>query len=147
LIAAAGMAMWHQAAAAPTRAEWSPASAEQLAVPRDSLALANAAREVRDGNPFRHDRRPASARFDPFPAPPNLRPAPAAPPKPVLSLVGVVGGPPWRAIIEGLPGRSGAVVLGTGDTAGGLRLTAVTADSVRIIGLDTAWILTMQGRP
>jgi hypothetical protein len=69
---------------------------------------------------------------------------PTRPPAPMLVLRGIVGGPPWEAVIDGVPGRHGAVVVRAGDVLGGtseLRVRRVGADGVTITGRDSTWRL------
>lgn len=64
-------------------------------------------------------------------------------PRPVLSLRGVLWGARPAAILEGVPGTSGQVVLVAGDTVGGLRVKAILPASVTIAGRDTVWVLVL----
>jgi hypothetical protein len=59
-------------------------------------------------------------------------------------LRGIIGGPPWSAILEGIPGREGSVVLRRGDTIAALRVRAVRRDTVVVEGADTTWRLTVK---
>jgi hypothetical protein len=113
----------------------------------DSVELAAAADSVRDRDPFRWERQPASVRFNPWePAAPRIAAVPTAPSKPVLSLVGIVGGPPWTALLEGVPERAAGVLLRLGEQTGGIRLEEVRGDTARFSGFDTTWVLTRRGR-
>ncbi|MBX6330548.1 MAG: hypothetical protein IRY91_01740, partial [Gemmatimonadaceae bacterium] len=71
-------------------------------------------------------------------------PPPPAPPKPALALAGLVGGPPWAALLDGVPGRDGTVLVHVGDTLGPLRVRSVSAAGVTISGMDTTWHLTLK---
>ena len=110
---------------------------------RDSIALAGAV--LVRGNPFRFDRKPSAVPYQPelegAPPPP---PAAPKPPKPVLVLRGIVGGPPWDAMVEGIPDRQGPVLVRRGDTLGGLTIRAIRRDTVIIQGADTTWRLTIK---
>lgn len=67
------------------------------------------------------------------------------PVRPALVLKGVVGTAPlWRAIVDGLPGRSGSALVQQGDTIGDLRVRRLTADTLVIQGADTTWRLTVR---
>lgn len=116
--------------------------------------LAEAARAVAAGNPFRLDRAPAPIGFARPGGPggpgfgPGMMPdfpsyAPPSPPRPPLSVSGIVG-PPWRAVIEGIPGREGGVVVQRGDELGELRIRDVTATTVVVAAPDTTWRLTLR---
>ena len=104
--------------------------------------LARAAAVTVQRDPFRLARRPSDVAYSPDLA--GAPPPPPAPPKPTLTLKGVVGGPPWQAVLEGIPGRDGGVLLGKGDTLGGLKVQAVGPDTVVVRGMDTTWKLTVK---
>ena len=65
-------------------------------------------------------------------------------PKPVLSLRGILGGPPWDALIEGIPGHDGAVVLRAGQRSGDITVRTIRRDTVFLQGMDTTWKLTLR---
>jgi hypothetical protein len=65
-------------------------------------------------------------------------------PRPQLVLHGLITGDTMRALIEGLPGSSGSRVVRVGDVVGGLRVATIAGGSVRIIGMDTTWILRLR---
>lgn len=106
-------------------------------------ALSAAAEEVIVNNPFRISRRPSALPFgsDQNQAQPS---EPAPTPRPSLALVGVVGGPPWIALVQGVPGRDGLVVFRRGDTVAGLSVSEVTRQGAVVIGADTLWRLTLK---
>jgi hypothetical protein len=115
-----------------------------------SVALAPRAKEDRmrtilDGDLFRRERR-APDPIPQGPLPPAAARAPA-PPKPRLVLQGLVGGPPWDAIVQGLPGHDGSYVVRAGDSIGGLKVRSVRPDGATIHGMDTTWILTLRRGP
>lgn len=95
-----------------------------------------------DGDPFRAARHPSPAEYrlelEGAPSPPPR------PPKPGLSVTGIIGGPPWSAVVEGIPGRQGSTVVQQGDTSGGLRVRSVKRDTVVITGMDTTWRLIVR---
>jgi len=68
--------------------------------------------------------------------------SPAAP-RPALVLVGIVG-PPWRALVDGIPAHDGSTVLRAGQTVAGLRVRDVNASSATISAVDTTWHLTVK---
>ena len=108
----------------------------------DTAALAALAGRLRTHNPFRLDHQPAAVRYNPWePAVPPAPPPPAAP-RPPLALAGLVGGPPWNALIEGIPGVETGVLLQLGDSARGVRFVALRGDTVMLAGFDTTWALT-----
>lgn len=104
--------------------------------PHDSLAGVTIRRDL-----FRVSRRPSPVAFDPRV---GLVPPVPEPPKPVLQLVGIVDGRPASAVIEGFPGVEGSRVVRSGDIVGNLKVELVTGESVRIVGMDTTWILRVR---
>jgi hypothetical protein len=113
------------------------AEREDVARP-DSLAVVAAARDV-----FRRDRHATSIPFDPARSD-NSSPAPQAPSRPALSLVGIVNGARALALIEGLPGVAGSRLLGVGDTALGFRVRVIGPDLVVLSTRDTSWTLHLR---
>jgi len=111
-----------------------------------AATVAAAAGAARRGNPFRLDRAPAPVPFTAAPIAGMPVPSlpPPAPPHAPLVLAGVVG-PPWKALIEGIPGRSGAVMVRAGDRVEDLRVVSVTRQRAVIRGTDTTWTLTLKG--
>lgn len=110
--------------------------------------LEEAARSVNGGNPFRLDRVPAPIGFaqpsaDPMMmgAPPPYEPPP--PPRPQLAVSGIVG-PPWRAVLEGVPGQESGVLVKRGDVFGELRIREVTQTTVTVSAPDTTWRLSVR---
>ena len=109
------------------------AEAEDLMVTNDPFRLANA---------------PALVRYDPNgengaggsigAVPPPLRPT--------MTLKAIVGGPPWQAIVDGIPGQPQGTVVRTGNSWDKLVARAVTRDSVIIQGPDTTWVLSFRRR-
>jgi hypothetical protein len=91
-----------------------------------------------DADPFRASRRPSSVAFaaqgDGAPVAPRA-------PRPPLAMAGSVGGPPWSAILDGVPGHDGSLIVTAGDTVAGLRIKSVRRDSVVVQGADTTWRL------
>jgi hypothetical protein len=105
--------------------------------------VARAARTIVDGNLFRRDRRPADSVVV-AQQQVSQTARPPAPPKPQLVLRGIIGGPPWDAILDGVPGRSGSIVARRGDRFGPLTIHAVRRDTILIQGMDTTWTLTLR---
>jgi hypothetical protein len=110
----------------------------------DPDSLLAAADRVVEADPFRLERRPADVPFG-APAASTISPAPApSAAKPNLLLSGIVGGPPWVALLDGVPGHEGSVMLRVGDTLGGITVRAVTASTATISGFDTTWKLSVR---
>ena len=121
----------------PPSASSSPRQSAVTLHPIDS-ALPRAIRTA----PFRPDRRPSAVAYDPS----RLEQASlgAMPPKPNLALAGLLGGREPVALVEGIPGRDGPVLLAVGDTAGGLKVRRIKGGEVTVSGMDTTWMLTVQ---
>lgn len=121
---------------------------EPRRVPRNRLQAAG--QSVVGGNPFRLDRVPAPLGFNQpvggmmpemMGAPPAFEPPP--PERPQLFVSGIIG-PPWQAMLEGVPGREGAVVVRHGDVLGDLRVREITQTVVVVASPDTTWRLPIR---
>lgn len=92
--------------------------------------------------PFRVTRKAARVRWDePVTV---LQTAPPATPKPALSLTGVLWGDAPAAIIEGVPGHDGPLVLYRGESDGPLQIRQIDSLTVTVAGLDTVWVLRVR---
>ncbi|HEX8361674.1 MAG TPA: hypothetical protein VF613_16275 [Longimicrobium sp.] len=136
-----------------------PALAAPAAVrPVAPARLASAVDAVARGNPFRLDRSPAplgaprpgalgmmvGPGYAPPPPPgPGYAPPSPYPSGPQIRVTGI-SGPPWEALVEGLPERQGAVVVREGDRFGGLRIRSISQDLVVIQGADGTRRLQIQ---
>jgi len=69
--------------------------------------------------------------------------APPHPAAPQLVLRGIIGGPPWEAIIDGIPGHEAGVLLRAGQGMAGVAIRTVRRDTVVARGFDTTWVLTL----
>lgn len=127
---------------APASATDLPASERPIAMPApaDADTLAAAADRVIGDNLFRADRSSVDAAANPIPVT-NSIPAPST--KPRLVLRGILGGPPWDALVDGVPGHDGALVIRAGQSIAGLTVRAVRRDTVFIRGFDTTWALAL----
>ena len=102
----------------------------------------HAAASLVEVDPFRAARRPSPIEYLP-----DLEGAPPPPPRaprPALAISGIIGGPPWSAVLEGVPGREAGAVVHPGDTLGGVRVHAVKRDTLVITGMDTTWRLIVR---
>lgn len=123
-----------------TQANFVPAlSGEQS--PINTKSVRSAAMELQNRNPFRMERSPTSIRFG------SMQVAPAADVvevhanRPNLALAGIIGGPPWIALVEGIPGQEVGVALMQGEEVNGFRLVRLRGDTAVLSGLDTTWVL------
>jgi hypothetical protein len=115
---------------------------ESLSIPR----LITAGERLLQRHPLRLSRRLPSVAFAAVPAafmPPSAPMPSTRTARPRLSLRGIVGGPPWSAILEGIPGRSTSVAVTSGDHFGDLHVRRIDASEVVITGNDTIWRLRM----
>ena len=64
-----------------------------------------------------------------------------------MTLKAIAGGPPWQALIEGIPGQSQAVLVQSGTVLDHLSIRAITRDGVIVRGPDTTWVLSFASRP
>lgn len=108
----------------------------------DGDALDSAADRIAAHDPFRLERKPAAVAYNPMPT--GIA-APVAPPAPAIRIVlqGTIGGPPWHAIISGVPGHAGTIVVSSGDTLGGVTIRRVKRDSVTVRVKDSTWTVGM----
>lgn len=139
--AACFIAVWHRADAG-VRVE--PRLVSGLTrEPRriDVQELRRAATQLRDRNPFRLERTPTAVRFgsQTTVAEPGIEAV--QPQRPNLELAGIVGGPPWFALVEGIPGREIGAILVPGQELNGIRLERLRGDTAVLAGLDTTWVL------
>jgi hypothetical protein len=108
----------------------------------DSDSLDSATSQTITHDPFRVDRKPAMVAFSIVPSGIGAPPVPAAP---IVRIVlhGTIGGPPWRAIISGIPGRDGTIVVSAGDTLGTVTIRRVNKDGVTVSVRDSTWTINL----
>ena len=113
--------------------------------PVDDDSLAEAAANTAANDPFRLVNRPASVRYDAKLEGGMGVPGLAAyvPPRPQLFVKAIIGGPPWQAIVDGLPGQQPGMIVRTGNTFDKLTVRSVGRDTVVIQAPDTTWKLTL----
>lgn len=113
----------------------------------DATPLRDASDLIISNDPFRLTNAPALVRYDPKAESAAPTTAVAAPPiRPVMTLKAIVGGPPWQAIVDGLPGQPPGTVVRAGNAFDRLVARAVTRDSVVLQGPDTTWVLSFRRR-
>jgi hypothetical protein len=107
----------------------------------DRDILAHAAESAIANDVFRTERRPSRVAFGtgPIAGVPVSSPA-----RPHLTVSGIAGGPPWRAVLNGVPNTDGGRVVAAGDTLSGLRVRSIRRDTVIVQGQDTIWTLTVE---
>jgi hypothetical protein len=71
-------------------------------------------------------------------------PAPSRVPHVTLVLKAITGGPPWQAVLAGLPGQSGDALVRAGATFGEFAVQSITRDTVIVRTADTTWTLALK---
>jgi len=128
---------WNSVLPTPEAAVLPVVSSRPIAAPLANADLANA---LLARNPFRHSNRPARVRLGDLPA--SERPV-VARYRPTLTLKGIIGGPPWTAMVHGIPGRRGSAILAVGERADSLLVKSIGSNRVVLVGPDTTWVLTL----
>jgi hypothetical protein len=107
-----------------------------------TLGVGVSSAEVIGRDPFRLSNRPSRVRLGDAPEPER----PIVPRyRPPLVLRGIMGGPPWTALVSGIPGERGTALLAIGDRRDSLWVRSIDATSVVLVGPDTSWVLTLSG--
>jgi hypothetical protein len=111
--------------------------------------LTEAEELIVSNDPFRLSNEPPSVRFDPASdvMTGGARSALVVAVRPVFTLKAIVGGPPWHAVVDGIPGQPPGTLVKSGARFDKLLVRSVSRDSVVIQGPDTAWALTFGKRP
>ena len=110
----------------------------------DAEELADMSAQVVEQDPFRLERHPSGVPFLSEPENQIETQKPQQPPRPALAVSGIVGGPPWIAILTGVPGRAGAAVVREGDSFADLVVRSVSQHGVVVSAPDTVWRLVMR---
>lgn len=104
-----------------------------------AAAYDSAVSDVIAGNVFRRHRSSAAEIAQQsalVPRPPMQRPH--------IELRGVMGGPPWQVLIDGVPGHQSSVLMRVGESVGGITVVGVKAGTVVLKGADTVWHLALR---
>jgi hypothetical protein len=147
---AIGAIRWHRALPHVRPAPQPQAAAARSSTDSAYPALDSAAVAIVSNDPFRLANEPAAVRYD---ANDDSRVGragntpPPAPLRPTMKLKAIVGGPPWQAVVDGIPGQPPGTIVRTGSTFDRLLARRVTRDSVLMQGPDTTWVLTFQRNP
>jgi hypothetical protein len=143
-VVAIGMALLPEPLAYSARLPEELVSFTQAATAADESARSSAVRRIVEGDPFRFERRPARLAYGEVPEAAAMVPIVKAS-RPNFTLVGILGGSPWQAVIDGIPNRSPGVIARHGDSFGDFRISTITRDSVVVVGKDTMWTLVIRG--
>lgn len=111
-------------------------------VPSDGLIPDSLLHGIVELAPFRLVRHPAEASYQV--GRPDAQSDVQPSTKPALVLSGIIAGQHRAALLDGIPGHDGSVLLQLGDTVAGLRLRRIDAAGVVITGMDTTWTLTVR---
>ncbi len=146
LIAATSAVLRWRSAAPPRLLPHSIALAHAAArVPPTDSALDDAEDETVSNDPFRLANEPAEVRYDPSTDGVTVAaPVPAV--RPSLVLKAIIGGPPWQAVIDGIPGQPPGTIAAPGTRFDKLLVRSVSRDTVVVQGPDTVWALSFRGR-
>jgi len=151
LVLASGAALrWRQAlATARTAAAQVTMIPATPRVPRFAAeSLQDAAQVTVATDPFRLANAPARISFASTLVPNTAPVAAASPPppaRPTLIVRAIMGGPPWSAILDGVPGQSPGLVVSPNVTYEQIHILAISRDTVVVQGPDTTWHLTING--
>jgi hypothetical protein len=114
----------------------------------DSLGamLTEAEKLIVSNDPFRLANSPPTVRYNPNNENAGLASAVAMAPsiRPIMTLKAIVGGPPWQAIVDGIPDQPAGTLVRAGMAYDRLIARSVTRDRVVIQGPDTTWVLTFR---
>jgi hypothetical protein len=124
--------------------------ARPMAQPPSDSALEDAEDLTVTNDPFRLSNSPPDVRYDPVnEAAQSARGGGFTPPpiRPTFVLRAIVGGPPWHAVVDGIPGQPQGTVIRKGSQYDKLLVRSVTRDSVIIQGPDTSWVIRFGRQP
>lgn len=119
------------------------------APPIHVAVLDSAADMAATNDPFRLANAPSAVAYDPrgdMVAGIVAARVVAAPMRPTMLVRGIIGGPPWQAIIDGIPGQAAGTIVRDGMTFDRLSIRSVSRDTVTVQAPDTIWKLTIPGR-
>ena len=108
-------------------------------------SLASAEEDLVSNDPFRVSNSPSAVRFDASAdgGAAGVFVQPVGP-RPTLTLKGVTGGPPWQAMIDGIPGQPPGTIAAEGARFDRLVVRSISRDTVVVQGTDTSWTLTFR---
>ncbi len=72
--------------------------------------------------------------------------APPAVPLAPITVQAIVGGPPWGALLLGLPGTAGPRVVRPGDRFDPVQVMEIQAERVTLASTDSSWSIALPGR-
>ncbi len=151
LISSLAVVRWHGALDAVSATPGTPrVAAIRTPVPTlSAAALDSATSMIADNDPFRLANAPSAVAYDPaadLPGGSVPQRAVVASIRPTFLVRGIIGGPPWQAIMDGIPGQPPGTIVRSGMTFDRLSVRSVGRDTVVVQAPDTIWKLTMGGR-
>ncbi|HEY4303840.1 MAG TPA: hypothetical protein VGM82_05205 [Gemmatimonadaceae bacterium] len=113
-----------------------------------TASLDSAVADVVDNDPFRIANEPSDVRYriTAIEAAATTPPVVVREPGPSLTLKAIVGGPPWQALIEGVPGQGHAMLVHAGTKFDKVLVREIARDSVIIRTADTTLVLRFARR-
>lgn len=116
--------------------------------PMSEDSLESLGSQVVDGDVFRIARHGSSVAYDGRARGASLAaPLPMSaplPPKSVLTLKAIIGGPPWQGVIDGFPGHPEGTLVTLGDKIERFTVKGIGRDTVVIQAPDTLYRLTLK---
>jgi len=109
---------------------------------RDDTTLESLCTELVASDPFRLGRTPSLARYGSGAAVSTVVSQAVREPRPAMTLKAIAGGPPWQALIDGVPGHANALLVQPGTVLDRFRIGAITRTAVVVRGPDTTWVLS-----
>lgn len=139
--ALASIAVWRVAGATGAPLGIVPVAAgTRVRAMAESDAVTDAMDAVLDANPFRFSRS-TPAIVSAVVGPQSVA---ASGPRTPPVVKAILGGPPWQAVLSGVPGQPGEVVVLSGMRLGGILITSIMRDTVVVQVSDTTFRLTMK---
>jgi hypothetical protein len=141
---------WQAGAAAGAAAPVLVSQARASAQPASDSALEEAEALTVTNDPFRLSNTPPEVHYDPVnEAAMAARGGAFVPPpvRPQFVLRAIVGGPPWHAVVDGIPGQPPGTLVRPGAQFDKVTVRSVTRDSVVVRGPDTTWVLRFGRQP
>lgn len=136
---------WHAAKPLSPHLDLPGGAGASITIEIEGDALAQAAIELAERNPFRLSNQPSRVRHGEDPV---AVASVAERYRPHLHLSAIVGGPPWTALLAGVPGTSGVTLIRAGDTVDSVHVESIVTGRVVLRGPDTTWVLTIErGNP
>lgn len=132
-----------------------PTPAQRLTIPATAQAVTLSSRLASDStatafegrDPFRIANQPARARYSSVSNEQTITaPAVVHEARPTMTLRAIAGGPPWQALIDGMPGQTHAALVRAGMVVDRVTIRSITRDTVVVRGIDTTWVLTFARR-